>query len=121
VKRWRTAALFAAFAALAALTLTGWPIAAPAAERGDAPFVVTYRCDGGRWLAVAYPAFRDARTEPIRLTWEGRTVLLTPTRVASGARYVNAAASLEWWSKGTGGTLSRLSTNRPLLTGCVEA
>jgi membrane-bound inhibitor of C-type lysozyme len=106
---------------LAFLMAAAWPLAAPAAERGDAPFVVTYRCDGDRWLAVAYPAYRDARTEPIRLTWEGRTVLLSPTRVGSGARYVNALASLEWWSKGTGGTLSRLSTNRPLLTGCVEA
>ena len=106
---------------LAFLMAAVWPLAASAAERGDAPFVVTYRCDGDRWLAVAYPAYRDARTEPIRLTWEGRTVLLSPTRVGSGARYVNALASLEWWSKGTGGTLSRLSTNRPLLTGCVEA
>ena len=48
-------------------------------------------------------------------------MLLSPARAGSGARYVNALASLEWWSKGTGGTLSRLSTNRPLLTGCVEA
>jgi membrane-bound inhibitor of C-type lysozyme len=97
-----------------------WPAAAVAADRGDAPFVVTYRCDGDRWLAVGYPAFRDARTAPIRITWDGRTVLLSPTRTGSGARYVNAIASLEWWSKGSGGTLSRLSTNRPLLTGCVE-
>ncbi len=98
-----------------------WPAAAYAADRGDAPFVVTYRCDGDRWLAVGYPAFRDARTAPIRIAWEGRTVLLSPTRTGSGARYVNAIASLEWWSKGSGSTLRRLSTNRPLLTGCVEA
>jgi membrane-bound inhibitor of C-type lysozyme len=98
-----------------------WPAAACAADRGDAPFVVTYRCDGDRWLAVGYPAVRDARTTPIRIAWEGRTVLLSPTRTGSGARYVNAIASLEWWSKGSVGTLRRLSTNRPLLTGCVEA
>jgi membrane-bound inhibitor of C-type lysozyme len=90
------------------------------AGRGDAPFVVIYRCDGGRWLAVGYPAFKDARTAPVRITRQGRTVLLSPARAGSGARYVDAPASLEWWSKGTGGTLSRLSTNRPLLTGCVE-
>ena len=93
------------------------------AARGDAPFVVTYRCDGDRWLAVGYPAFKDARTAPIRLTWQGRTVELTPIRaVGSGARYVNARANLEWWSKGNGGTLSRLLPSvRPLLTNCVEA
>jgi membrane-bound inhibitor of C-type lysozyme len=107
---------------LLAFVLASWcPSAVFAAQRGDTPFVVTYRCDRDRWLAVGYPAFRDSRTAPIRITWEGRTVLLTPTRAGSGARYVNALASLEWWNKGTGGTLRRLSTNRPLLTGCVEA
>jgi membrane-bound inhibitor of C-type lysozyme len=103
-----------------AIVLTGASTAS-AATRGDTPFVVTYHCDGNRWLAVGYPAFRDARTAPIRITWEGRTVLLSPARAGSGARYVNALASLEWWSKGTGGTLSRLSTNRPLLTRCLES
>ena len=73
---------------------------------------------GSRW---AIPHSRTRARRPIRITWEGRTVLLSPARAGSGARYVNALASLEWWSKGTGGTLSRLSTNRPLLTGCVEA
>jgi len=93
-----------------------------AAARGDAPFVVTYRCDGDRWLAVGYPAFKDARTAPIRLTWQNRTVELTPTRAGSGARYINARANLEWWSKGNGGTLSRLLPSvRPLLTNCVES
>ena len=116
----RSLASFASFA-LAASAIASWPAAALAAERGDAPFVVTYRCDGDRWLVVGYPAFRDARRAPIRLTWEGHTVLLAPTRAGSGARYINAAESLEWWSKGNGGTLRRLSTNRPLATGCVEA
>ncbi len=106
--------------ALAAFVL-GWAVAWPAsAARGEAPFVVTYRCDGDRWLAVGYPAFKDARKAPIRLTWQGRTVELAPTRVASGARYINARANLEWWSKGNGGTLSRLEPPRTLLTGCVE-
>jgi membrane-bound inhibitor of C-type lysozyme len=93
-----------------------------AAKRGDGPFVVTYRCDGDRWLAVGYPAFKDARNAAIRLTWQGRTVELTPTRAGSGARYINASANLEWWSKGNGGTLSRLLPSvRPLLTNCIEA
>ena len=98
-----------------------WPLAVSAAERGDAPFVVVYRCDGDRWLAVGYPAFRDARTARIRLSWQGRTIELGPIRAGSGARYVNGIAHLEWWSKGHGGTLSSLSPSRPLLTGCTEA
>jgi len=106
---------------LAALAAASWSLPTLAAARGQTPFVVKYRCDGDRWLAVGYPAFRDARTAPIRITWEGRTVQLSPARAGSGARYVNALASLEWWSKGSSGTLRRLSTNRPLLTGCVEA
>jgi membrane-bound inhibitor of C-type lysozyme len=98
-------------------------LAAPplhAAERGDAPFVVTYLCDGDRYLVVGYPAYVAAQRVPIRVSWHGRTVELAPTRAGSGARYVNAMANLEWWSKGNGGTLSSLDTNRPLLTNCVE-
>jgi membrane-bound inhibitor of C-type lysozyme len=106
--------------AIVAALVAALPLGASAA-RGDTAFVVTYRCDGGRYFAVGYPAYHDARKAPIRITWEGRTVQLAPARAGSGARYVNAIASLEWWSKGNGGTLSRLSTNRPLLTGCVEA
>lgn len=106
--------------ALAAMLLASWSHVV-AAARGDTPFVVAYRCDGGRWLAVGYPAFRDARTAAIRLSWKGRTVELAPARAASGARYVNARANLEWWSKGKGGTLSNLKPNRPLLQGCIEA
>jgi membrane-bound inhibitor of C-type lysozyme len=92
-----------------------------AAERGDTAFVVTYRCEGGRYLAVGYPAFRDARRAPVRIGWQGRTLELAPTRVGSGARYINPLANLEWWSKGTGGTLSQLQPNRPLLINCVES
>ena len=106
--------------ALAAALLASWSHGV-AAARGDAPFVVTYRCDGDRWLAVGYPAFRDARTAAIRLSWKGRTIELAPARAGSGARYINARANLEWWSKGKGGTLSSLTPNRPLLRGCVEA
>ena len=109
--------MLAAVAATLAATL-----AVPAAaERGEHAFVVTYLCDGGRYLAVGYPAYRDAPRAPIRLSWQGRTVELSPTRVGSGARYVNPLANLQWWSKGNGGTLSQLSNNRALLTNCVES
>ncbi len=107
--------------AVAALLLS-YATAGPAlAARSDQAFVVTYRCDGDRWLAVGYPAYRDATRAPIRLTWKGRTVMLGPARSGSGARYLNAAANLEWWSKGNGGTLRRLDPQRTLLTNCIEA
>jgi membrane-bound inhibitor of C-type lysozyme len=111
--------------ALAAATAAAF--AAPAlpvlaAERGDTSFVVTYLCDDGRYLAVGYPAYRDAQRAPIRISWQGRTVQLSPSRmVGSGARYLNAMSNLEWWSKGNGGTLSQIQPNRPLLTNCVES
>ena len=105
-----------------ALAIFAFAADAVAAERGDAPFVVTYRCDGDRYLIVGYPAYRDARRTPIRIGWQGRTVQLSPSRmVGSGARYLNALSNLEWWSKGNGGTLSQIQPNRPLLTNCVES
>jgi membrane-bound inhibitor of C-type lysozyme len=113
----RPALVLAAVATTLAATLAG----PAAAERGDNAFVVTYLCDGGRYLAVGYPSYRDAPRAPIRLSWQGRTVELSPTRVGSGARYVNPLANLQWWSKGNGGTLSQLSNNRALLTNCVES
>ena len=91
------------------------------AERGDTAFVVTYRCTGDRYLVVGYPAYRDAQRAPVRIGWQGRTIELAPTRVGSGARYVNALANLEWWSKGNSGVLNQLQPNRPLLTNCVES
>ena len=94
---------------------------ADAAERGDTAFVVTYRCTGDRYLVVGYPAYRDAQRAPVRIGWQGRTIELAPTRVGSGARYVNALANLEWWSKGNSGVLNQLQPNRPLLTNCVES
>ena len=107
--------------ALLALALAaGAALGVQAAERGDAPFVVSYRCDGGQHLAVGYPAYRDAAKGRIRLSWQGRSVELAPARAGSGARYVSAAADLEWWSKGNGGTLYRLHDHRPLADGCVE-
>jgi membrane-bound inhibitor of C-type lysozyme len=108
-------------AAVVVLAFVSLVAAGPAAaERGDAPFVVTYRCEGDRYLVVGYPAYRDAQRAPIRVAWQGRTVQLSPSRmVGSGARYLNALSNLEWWSKGDGGTLSQIQPNRALLTNCV--
>ena len=92
---------------------------AAAAPRGDTPFVVSYRCDGDRLIAVGYPAYANARNAPIRIGYNDRTVLLRPARAGSGARYTNPQADLQWWSKGDGGFLNRLSDDAPLLTGCT--
>lgn len=101
------------------LVLAGPAPLALAETMGERPFVIVYRCDGGRFLAVGYPAFRDARTTPIRLSWEGRTRLLSPARAASGARYVSRSDNLQWWSKGNDGFLNRLSDDSSLLANCV--
>jgi membrane-bound inhibitor of C-type lysozyme len=104
-----------------AIALIAMLVAAPvAATRGDAPFVVTYGCDGGRYLSVGYPAFRDAAKAPIRIAWRGRTVLLHPARAGSGARYTSKHADLEWWTKGRDGFMNRLSDHSALLRHCAE-
>ena len=105
----------------AALCVAALTAHAGETRRGDTPFVTTYRCDGGRLIAVGYPAYADARTAPIRIAYNDRTVLLRPARAGSGARYTNPQADLEWWSKGDGGFLHRLSDNAPLLTGCTAS
>ena len=84
-------------------------------------FVVTYRCDGEDWLAVAYPAPFARATEPVRLSWNGATVSMSPARSGSGARYVSRAAELDWRNQGHGGTLYRLSDRATLLANCVES
>ena len=84
-------------------------------------FVVTYRCDGEDWLAVAYPAPFARATVPVRLSWNGATIVMSPARSGSGARYVSRAADLAWWNQGHGGTLYRLSDRATLLANCVES
>jgi membrane-bound inhibitor of C-type lysozyme len=109
----RLAAAAFAVAALPALAVNENPHASA--------FVVTYRCDGEDWLAVAYPAPFARATVPVRLSWNGATVVMSPARSGSGARYVNRAADLEWWNQGRGGTLYRLSDRATLLANCVES
>jgi hypothetical protein len=103
-------------AALGAAATTGTVMA----DQGRPAVVVTYRCDGDRWIAVGYPAESAGPRAPIRITWEGRTVELSPTRASRGSSFVNALASLEWWRNRESSTLRTLHGNRPLLTNCVE-
>ena len=63
-------------------------------------FVVSYRCDRGA-VAVAYPAYRDAATHPIRFAWQGRNYTMYPARSGSGARYLTRNGQLEWWTRGS--------------------
>ena len=108
-------------AALAVAALPAPPALAVNENPHASAFVVTYRCDGEDWLAVAYPAPFARATEPVRLSWNGATVAMSPARSGSGARYVSRAADLEWWNKGHGGTLYRLSDRATLLANCVES
>jgi membrane-bound inhibitor of C-type lysozyme len=74
---------------------------APAGNsRETDPFVVSYRCDRGA-VAVAYPAYRDAAKQPVRVAWQGRNYVMYPARSGSGARYVARNGQLEWWTKGS--------------------
>ncbi len=108
-------------AALAVAALPAPPAIAVNENPHASAFVVTYRCDGEDWLAVAYPAPFARATEPVRLSWNGGTVVMSPARSGSGARFVSRAADLEWWNKGHGGTLYRLSDRATLLANCIES
>ena len=87
-------------------------------SRETNPFVVSYRCDRGN-LAVAYPAYRDAATEPIRLAWQGRTYVMRNVRSGSGARYLTRNGQLEWWTKGNEAFLAVPGVNDKILDNCL--
>jgi membrane-bound inhibitor of C-type lysozyme len=84
-------------------------------------FVVLYQCDGGHWMAVAYPApFARDGEPPARVSWNGSTVLMRLARSGSGSRYVSPEADLEWWIKGREGTMFKLSDHSTILANCRE-
>lgn len=78
----------------------------PAPERA-APVAppVSYVCESGQWVTVAYPD-----TATARLSWRGQDYVLRTALSASGARFVGSG--LEWWIASRGdtenATLSRL-------------
>ena len=116
-----TARAAAVLAALAAGVLTAAPANAVNENPHASALVVSYRCDGDDWIAVAYPAPFARATEPVRLSWNGGTVTMSAARSGSGARYASRPADLEWWSRGRSGTLRRLSDGTTLLANCAEA
>ena len=92
--------------------------AASTDPRETEPFVVTYRCDDSQALAVAYPAFRDASSQPIRLAWMGSRYVLYQAQSGSGARYLTRDRRYEWWTKGDGGFLAVPGVNPPIVSNC---
>lgn len=109
----------AAIVLLAALATAAASAQKPAEDpRENSPFVVAYRCDGGDAVAVRYPAFKDARTQPITLSWDGRRYTLHHVGTGSGARYLTRDRRLEWWTHGGAATLGVPGVSTPILSRC---
>lgn len=70
---------------------------------------ISYVCESGQSVAVAYPDASSAQ-----VTWGGRTYTLRSMEAGSGARY--AGSGLEWWTATRDGietgTLSRLGSDQ---------
>jgi len=88
----------------------------PAAAAPSAP-QVSYACESGQSITVAYPD-----TATAQLTYKGQTYSLRTTQSASGARYIGAG--IEWWTANRDGvesaTLSRLGPNEEVGTAVLE-
>ena len=103
---------------LALLSAPACAVAADAVDRETEPFVIAYRCDRDGTIAVAYPAYRDASHEPIRVSFDGRRYVMYVARSGSGARYVTRNNRLEWWTKGDSGFLAVPGYQPPVLDNC---
>jgi len=86
--------------------------------RENNPFVLSYRCDGGDAVAVRYPAFKEAKREPITLSWDGRRYAFYLAPSGSGARYVTRDQRLQWWTRGDTAFLAVPGVNPPILGNC---
>lgn len=88
----------------------------PAPQAPAAP-PVSYACESGQSIAVAYP---DASTA--QLTYKGQTYVLRTAQSASGARFVGSG--VEWWIASRGdtetATLSRLGPDEEIGTVVLE-
>ena len=117
------------FASVSALALFATAACSPEAEAPPAPVTpspapatapappVSYACESGQSVTVAYP---DAATA--QLTYKGQNFTLRTVQSASGARY--AGSGLEWWSATREGsesaTLSRLGPNEDVGVAVLE-
>lgn len=107
--------LHTAFAALSILSLSAActreaeapsePVQPSPAPATPSATTISYACESGQSVSVAYP---DASTAQV--TWRGATHVLRSVEAASGARY--AGSGLEWWTATRDGvesaTLGRL-------------
>ena len=95
------------------------PEAVPPAPAASAPAAppVSYACESGQSIAVAYP---DASTA--QLSYKGQTYVLRTAQSASGARFVGSG--VEWWIASRGdtetATLSRLGPDEDIGTVVLE-
>jgi len=121
--------LRSALAAVSALSLIGAAACTPEAENPPAPVdpspaaaatnapPVSYACESGQSITVAYPDTASAQ-----LTYRGQSYALRTVQSASGARY--AGSGLEWWSASRDGTesatLSRLGPNEDVGVAVLE-
>lgn len=95
------------------------PEAVPPAPAASAPAAppVSYACESGQSIAVAYP---DASTA--QLSYKGQAYVLRTAQSASGARFVGSG--VEWWIASRGdtetATLSRLGPEEDIGTVVLE-
>jgi membrane-bound inhibitor of C-type lysozyme len=117
-----------AIVAVSALALT---VAACSQEAADPPAPVTpspassapaappvsYACESGQSVSVAYPD-----TSTAQLTYQGQSYTLRTVQAASGARYTGSG--IEWWTATRDGTesatLSRLGPNEEVGSAVLE-
>ena len=90
------------------------PSPAPAAPTAPP---VSYACESGQSITVAYPD-----TSTAQLSYKGQTYALRTTPSASGARYVGSG--IDWWTATRDGTesavLSRLGPNEEVGSAVLE-
>ncbi|GLS00715.1 hypothetical protein GCM10007859_07230 [Brevundimonas denitrificans] len=110
-------ALFAAAACSPEAEAPPAPVPPSPAPAGTAAPPVSYACESGQSVTVAYPD-----TATALLTYKGQSYTLRTVQSASGARY--AGSGLEWWSATRDGsesaTLSRLGPNEDVGVSVLE-
>ena len=95
------------------------PEAVPPSPAPTAPAAppVSYACESGQSITVAYPD-----TSTAQLSYRGQTYVLRTAQSASGARYVGSG--VEWWTANRDGTesatLSRLGPDEEIGTVVLE-
>jgi membrane-bound inhibitor of C-type lysozyme len=95
--------------ALAALALLG----DAAASQSLSGRSVTYLCEGGAVLRVAYVNVAEGESFAV-VDWAGRLIPMRLVPAASGARYaaLDARDGYRWHTKGEEGFLTRLAAGR---------